>query len=373
MPEDLLQPGRLEDRPNHENVLTFYALGDWGTGKDKQKSVAQALQKNIEQIPPGRKVAPFVLGLGDNVYEKGLAEGWNNPTAIRQLEETFGTKYADVKYGGKNVTFHIVPGNHDHNGIAGGKEGFGDIIHQETTAEGMYDYWEYYPIDPEKNSDTDDLTNYQALKDHDLDKLTIPQKLPIEADGKVSIIAIDTQVLLNLYQKSKKEDLQKHLNQLKSLLQNNSKWKFIIGHHPIKTHGTHGGFRKAIFWVPPIILYTIIDKLFIKPIQDLDNSHYKKLIEDLGNIIKKYPRAFYLAGHEHSLELLEIDKKNFQLVSGSAAKLSGVGHKSDTIFSHAANGFTRFDVTDEELWIEFFEVDVENRALNSTALLKISN
>lgn len=371
--DDLLQPGRPEDRPNHENVLTFFALGDWGTGKKEQKAVAEALRKNVEQIPPGRKVAPFALGLGDNIYERGLAEGWDNPAAIRQLEKTFGEKYSDIKYENKNISFHIVPGNHDHNGVAGGKGGFGDILNQETTAERLYDYWEYYPIDPDKNSDTDDLKNYQTLLNEDIHKLTIPQKLPIAAEEKISIIAIDTQVLLNIYQKDKKEDLQKHLNLLESLLQNDSKWKFIIGHHPLRTHGTHGGFRTAIWWIPPIILYTIVDKLFIKPIQDLDNSHYKKLIEDLGTILKKYPRTFYLAGHEHSLELLEIGKNNFQLVSGSAAKLSGVTHKADTIFSHSAYGFARFDLTNEELWIEFFEVDVQNAQMNSTSLLTLSN
>jgi len=56
-----------------------------------------------------------------------------------------------------------------------------------------------------------------------------------------------------------------------------------------------------------------------------------------------------------------------------AAKVSGVTHKSETIFSHSAYGFVRFDITDEKLWIEFFEVNVENEEMNSTALFKISN
>jgi len=88
-PDDMVQPGRPEDRPNNQNVLTFFALGDWGTGKGEQKAVAAALGKNVGQIPPGRKVAPFVLGLGDNVYEKGLLEGWDNPGALSLLDQTF--------------------------------------------------------------------------------------------------------------------------------------------------------------------------------------------------------------------------------------------------------------------------------------------
>lgn len=372
-PEDLVQPGRPEDRPNHKNVLTFFALGDWGTGDETQKAVAAGLKQEIEELPSGRNTAPFVLGLGDNVYEVGLPEGWNNPVATRLLERTFGNIYSDIKYDGQKVVFHIVPGNHDHNDIAGGIDFAGDIIHQETTAERLYDNWKYYPIDPEKNTDTDDLENYQTLKDEDIYKLTIPQEIPIKTNGEISIIAIDTQVLLNLYESNNTDALQKHLNDLESFLQNDSKWKFIIGHHPIKSHGKHAGFRKAIWWVPPIILITIIDKLFYKPLQDLDNKHYKKFIEDLSAIMQKKPFTFYLSGHDHSLQLLEVGKKNFQIVAGSASKLSEVTHKSDTIFSHSANGFTRFDITDKELWIEFFEVNVENSEINSTGLLKISN
>jgi len=89
--------------------------------------------------------------------------------------------------------------------------------------------------------------------------------------------------------------------------------------------------------------------------------------------MKKYPGSFYLAGHEHSLQFLEVGKNNLQIVSGSAAKVSGVTHKSDTIFSHSAYGFARFDITGEELWIELFEVNVENEEMNSTALFKVSN
>ncbi len=67
--------GRREDRPNNNDVLTLYTLGDWGTGKSGQKAVAEGLRQNVLEIPTGRKVKPFVLGLGDNVYEHGLPAG----------------------------------------------------------------------------------------------------------------------------------------------------------------------------------------------------------------------------------------------------------------------------------------------------------
>lgn len=371
--EDYVQLGNPQERPNHENVLTFYALGDWGTGKENQKAVAQALKENVNGIPSGRKIAPFVLGLGDNIYEHGLPEGWGNPEAVKLLEKTFGSIYNDIKYDDENLTFHIVPGNHDYDQIAGGRKGFGDIIHQETTAEKLYPYWKYYPIDPARNSDTEDSTNYQALKDQDIFSLTVPENIPIETDGKISITAIDTQVLLDLYQKNDQENLQKHFRKLESLLMEDAKWKFIIGHHPVQSHGKHGGFRTAFWWMPPIFLGTFVDILFVKPLQELDNASNRRFQHDLMNIMKKYRVHFYLAGHDHNLQFLKVGQKNFQIISGSAAKLSPVTHRKDTLFSQSAHGFVRFDLADNALWIEFFEVDVKNRTFNSTALYKISS
>ena len=86
----------------------------------------------------------------------------------------------------------------------------------------------------------------------------------------------------------------------------------------------------------------------------------------------KHGVSFYVSGHEHSLQFLEIDQNHFQIVSGSAAKLSAVTHKQDTYFSHAAPGFVRFDVAQNEIWVEFFQVNENNGVYNSTGLFKVS-
>ncbi len=372
---DPVQEGDPNRRPNHNDVLTFYALGDWGTGQANQRAVAQALIKNVTEIPNGRNQAPFVLGLGDNVYEIGLPEGWNNPETIKMLHKTFGDVYKNVSYEGKKLVFHIIPGNHDYAGFAGGQYGWGDVIHQETTAEKIYSpFWKYYPIDPDKNSDTNDSTNYHALKNENVFSLTLPEKINLESNEKATIVAIDTQVLLNLYQNNDSTLIQQHWQRLNTLMEPGVSWKIIIGHHPVKAHGRHAGFRSAVWWlpIPPIILYTIVDKLFIRPLQDLDNPAYKKFRKDLIRIMNKHNVNLYLSGHEHSLQFLEIDENHFQIISGSAGKLAETTHKNDTIFSHAAFGFARFDMTDDELWVEFFQATTENGGYKTTALFKIS-
>lgn len=367
---DLVQPGDPAQRPNHSSVATFYVLGDWGTGDEKQRAVAQALKKNVAELPADRIHPPFVLELGDNVYEDGLKEGWNNPLTTNLLHKTFGKIYSEVKYNDRELVYHLVPGNHDYAGRAGGKQGWGDVIHQETTAEALYPNWRYYPIDPAKNSDANDSTNYAQLKGESIFALTIPQKVSTPMDNLVGVYTIDTQVMLEIYQKNDAELLQKHWQTLETLLNENAAWKLIIGHHPVKSHGKHGGFRTAIWWLPPITLFTIVDKLFIKRLQDLDNPNYQRFRRDLMALMKKHDAAFYLAGHEHNLQFLEIDRERFQIISGSAGKLSPVTHKDDTIFSHEAFGFARFDVTANECWIEFFEAAPEG--YRSNALYKIT-
>ncbi|MFQ6112614.1 MAG: metallophosphoesterase [bacterium] len=365
--------GDPSERPHGSQIITFYALGDWGTGDEQQMAVAEALRKNVAEIPEGREIAPFVLGLGDNIYNKGLPDGWNNPVAYELLEETFGRIYHEVEYEGKELVYYMIPGNHDHAGKAGGKNGWGDVIHQETTAEKLYEpYWQYYPIDPDKNADTNDSTDYNNLKMENIFSLTLPEKINASNSKTIAFTAVDSQVLLELYQRKDFEMLQKHWDRLESLLADSVDWKVILGHHPIRSHGQHGGFRSWYWWLPPVFLYTVIDKWIYKRLQDLDHPANVRFQKDLLAIMKKLNVHIYLSGHEHNIQFLKIDKKNFQIISGSAAKLSPVTHKDDTLFSHASPGFARFDVSSQEMWVEFFQVDVESSTYKSSALFKIT-
>ncbi|MFQ5823285.1 MAG: metallophosphoesterase [bacterium] len=385
--------GDPNQRPNNPEVITFYALGDWGTGNKHQEAVAEALRENVSKIPKGRKISPLVLGLGDNIYSKGLPEGWNNPKVHQLLEKTFGQIYKDVQYEGRELVYYMIPGNHDHGGKPGGKNGWGDVIQQETMAEKLYEpYWRYYPIDPAKNADTNDSTDYHTLKEQDIFSLTLPEQININESKTIAIVAIDTQVLLKLYSQKDFKMVRRHWERLESLLEEEVDLKIVIGHHPLKSHGRHGGFRPLVewtwsgttgfikpWWIRPLtfiwlpFLSTSIDKLFLKLNQDLDNSAYKHFQHDLIQLMNLYNVKIYLSGHEHSLQFLMIDNNHFQIISGSAGKLSPVTHKNDTLFSHTSPGFVRFDITTNEIWVEFFQVDIKSSSYQSSALFKINN
>jgi len=364
------EPLVLEAIPRAENApdaITFFALGDWGTGRAKQQVVARGLNQVVQQIPNGRAVKPFVLGLGDNVYEHGLPQGWGNEETLRLLEGTFGKVYSDIMYEGKPVDFHIVPGNHDHSR----KAGYGDVVQQETTAERIYQNWHFYPFAPESDSGSNDDENYRSLRAQNIRQIALPQTIDVETAGQLDIFALDTEIMLQLYADHDSTTLSKHWARLRQLVgQSTARWKMIMGHHPIRSHGKHGGFRKAIWWVPPLTLVTLADKLFFKRLQDLDHTASRTFQEALSGFMQEHKIFFYLSGHEHNLQMLEIAPQYYQIVSGSAAKLSSVTHGSDTILSVGAFGFTRIDIVGDTLRIEFLEVNPVTGSANPAAAFR---
>jgi hypothetical protein len=84
--------------------------------------------------------------------------------------------------------------------------------------------------------------------------------------------------------------------------------------------------------------------------------------------MKKHDVHLYIAGHDHSLQLIALDQHDpellgtdegyFQLVSGSAGKLSYIDddHKAISAYDKQ-NGFVRLDVGKETCWIEFLSYD----------------
>ncbi|MCG8607962.1 metallophosphoesterase [bacterium] len=411
-------------RPDNPAVVTFYALGDWGTGDDKQRAVAVALRdeiKGLQRTGGENRLPPFVLELGDNVYSWGLPKkGWNAPEVHSMLEKTFGQIYHDLTYDEQPVEFHVVPGNHDYNGsiFAGGA--WGDVVRQETTAESLYINYKYHPFGKDGILDTNDRAEFEKLQNEPIELLTLPTKIPLnqKASGTVAIFALDTQVLLDLYNTEKYDVVEKHWETLESLLNTDqSAWKIIIGHHPLESFGYHGGYRPFDQWIwsgtrgfiPPVarpipyvsaaLLGTLVHPgfyslgafslsttltdlyvagTFFPSIQDMRSSAFKQYRKRMLEIMQVHGVKLYLSGHEHNLQFIELANepdeafRTFQVVSGSAAKLTRVSdEKGRLVLGRSNYGFVRFDATKEEIWLDFFTVNPENSKPNSVGRFRL--
>ncbi|MBF0614967.1 MAG: acid phosphatase [Magnetococcales bacterium] len=100
--------------PTTANRVHFFALGDQGTGDQRQKQVARAM----EQVATGSHGVDFVLLLGDNFYPDGV-----NSTTDPQWSTAF-----EAIYQGKwlaQTPFLAILGNHDHRGSVAAQIAYG--------------------------------------------------------------------------------------------------------------------------------------------------------------------------------------------------------------------------------------------------------
>lgn len=108
----------------------------------------------------------------------------------------------------------------------------------------------------------------------------------------------------------------------------------VMGHHPTRTHGRHGGFANGAY---PFGFNS----------QDINSTPYRRLIRNLeATLAGRSSRApvVYAAGHDHVLQVLRDDAGVVHLVSGSGSKdASGVAAGPDTEFAAGLPGFMRLD------------------------------
>ena len=353
--------------PGGAETLTFYVLGDWGAagegkkGRERQHAVGRLLADDLARLGP-REHAPFVVGVGDNVYPDGIPRDASTEEVDRLLELCFGEPYRAARHESGPVVFHVVPGNHDYHG---------DVIRWESGGERRYPPYGdrpphvlSYPHHHPKVEDTNDSHEYRRL--HELrgsGPINLPQPLRLSSD-RVQAIAIDTEGILRNYRDERKHRIEAHWAELERLLaEGDAPWRIVVGHHPVRSHGPHGGYR--VRWLGFDWVGAQLKAIFGGDPQDLKHSANRKMVERLTTILREAHErdgstVLYLSGHEHSLQLLQVEPGVVQLVSGSAGKTSPVRSGSDTIYSRSALGFARVDLTDSEAWITFLTVDGED-------------
>lgn len=354
-----------QNRPDSAGVVTFYAIGDQGYAGEQQAAVAELLKINVGAIG-AREVRPFVLGTGDNYYPNGLPWGWpKDHVPGLFLDRRFDEVYAACLHDGHGLTFHLVHGNHDYRG---------DVYLWETFAEGRFDGSDgtprlvSYTLRSPNVADTNNETEYDGLRQaaENGELLSLPELVPVPTD-KVAIIAIDSYVMIHLQDDARghkdddgpneaAEKLEAHWAGLRLLLAENAdvRWAFVVGHHPIATHGAHGGHNPRPLGLHLHGLWKKIRGVVgAHDIQDLGHSAYDAFADRLATELAVRKRVVYVAGHEHNLQMLWYKDRLIQIVSGAGSKLTSVKQGRDTVFKAKEPGLVRFDVAGNDLWVEF--------------------
>jgi hypothetical protein len=106
--------GTVRTYPEHTNRLRFFVIGDYGTGKQSQREIAAAMEREFMRLAGANDAPRFVITTGDNVY----ADFSFGSLSIRSgdddsdWETKFFAPYAKIL---SAIPFYPSPGNHDGN------------------------------------------------------------------------------------------------------------------------------------------------------------------------------------------------------------------------------------------------------------------
>lgn len=334
--------------PKNDSVIyTLYLVGDSGEPIIVDQPLGGVLRQQVKQSA-GKAT---VLFLGDNIYPKGMPDRTSENRAL--AETILNSQVQWVR--GLDAKGIFVPGNHDWQ--RGKRNGFTYIQNQQQWLDSLHD------------------NNIMLLP---RDGCPGPVEIPLT--DKAVLVILDTQWFLHPWDKPGEGSNCEVKNSTEALAllsdvfaRNANKRVILAAHHPLITHGEHGGvflLKDHIFpftvlnpklYIPlPIIgsVYPLYRKWF-GDIQDVKHPIYKKMSQLVQQLMAEYPGSIYTAGHEHALQYLVKDSSHF-IVSGSGSKTSFVKQKKYSRYAAAVNGFAKLEIyANGSVEVRFWQVDNE--------------
>lgn len=309
---------------------TLFLIGDAGAPKAGDRVLAALIAE-----ARARPDSSSVVFLGDNVYPRGIPAE-DDPThaeAVRRLDVQLAVARAVPQ-----ARVYLVPGNHDW--AKHGSDGWDAVRRQGVLARASGA--ELLPGDG------------------------CPGPVRRAIPGDFVLLLLDTQWWLHGGPKPDGPDdgcatwtTEAVLDSLGAGLAAARGRAIVVGHHPYRTHGVHGGHFgvlehlfplrewKSWLWVPLPILgsaHPIARQNGITS-QDLSGAANRRMRAGFAARFAAAPPLAYAAGHDHSLQVLSDPHLGAAIVSGAgyADHVDPVGRGDDTRFAANRSGFVRLD------------------------------
>ena len=338
--------------PEEQIMQRVLLVGDAGEPKikgcDDREScepVLDVMEHWAQKRPGGRP--PFTVFLGDNIYPGGLPNEDNPRRRLRAERKLNAQTSVLVNSQSRGI---LIPGNHDWGGTFGGyPENWVRQFEylQQARERQMAEYGQAFVAVPDLESGCPwpisiDETELRGVTIIVMDTqwwLTPDDMKGIEACERTSAESIkgaETRTLAALD---------------KLLREANGRHVIVATHHPMASHGVHGGSLR---------FFT----------QDLRGNRYQRLIKAIEKVYYDSGARplIHAAGHDHALQVLRGDDKaasgtisaKYNLVSGagSQAKVQPVGSGDDTMFAHQSAGFMIVDfMRNGDVFLQVIEPD----------------
>uniref|UniRef100_A0A0D6R693 Purple acid phosphatase n=1 Tax=Araucaria cunninghamii TaxID=56994 RepID=A0A0D6R693_ARACU len=295
-----------------DTPLSLLVVGDWGRkGLFNQSQVAAQMGTVAEKLG-----IDFVISTGDNFYEDGLT-GTDDPSFTQSFSDIYSTSSLQKPW-------HVVLGNHDYRG---------DTLSQ---------------LDPALKSRDSRWNCYRTS--------ILKQNLPASCTGQcpsVHFFFIDTTPFVDQYwaaSSTHKYDwrgvlprdryLIKQLQDLNNTLKvSQATWKIVVGHHPIRSVGTHDDTVELKQQLLPVLEANQVD--------------------------------LYVNGHAHCLQDFKSETSSLRfLTSGGGSKAWGRTNFSNTEgleFFYPGQGFMTMQITPTYINGVFYDINENSlHSFNST-------
>jgi hypothetical protein len=331
---------------NDRVVQRLFLVGDAGELKDGHHPVCDWLKLHVDWNDSSN----VLVYLGDNVYPHGV--GADGSAGLDEAKKILDYQLSVVA--GKKARAFFVPGNHDwKQGKPGG--------------------WQQV-----KNEENYIMSLGMPNVDY-LPKGGCPGPVAVEVGDKVVLVGMDSQWWLEdegqrpgVESACECKDPKAITNALNDIIGTYPDKLIVLAmHHPLYTHGEHGGYytiKQHIFpltdlkpglWIPlPVIgsIYPITRGVFGN-VQDVNNPRYKDMREAVEGVIAGHPNVVHVAGHEHTLQLLEHDSV-YYVVSGAGSKNTRVKKGKYSLMAKEEQGFSVIEVRESgRSEIRFYSVD----------------
>jgi hypothetical protein len=326
--------GKIEHLKKENQVIHRIAfIGDAGNAaiNPNSEKLFRAMGVRLNKL----ETAETLVFLGDNIYDKGFQGN--------QLEcgnDSIEAKNLDAQlYLGKatrNISY-FLPGNHDWD------------YHEEPDLKLMKKQKKYL-------EDCGRETRYVPSEG---DKLSLVSNID---NNLFTMIFLDSHALMTV-EKTKQDQA---YAQLKEIFNKGDSHKPVIitAHHPIATYGPHGGCYQQDYFGHSVINF--FRRNGISWGQDINAKEYAAYIQRLNSIIPKEKRVLFIAGHDHSLQILSLEEgADYSIVSGSGSNLSPACHGDNTLFAQEALGYVEISFRQEgQLTAEVFSLRPEQGILS---------
>jgi len=192
--------------------IRFLALGDQGTGRDGQRTVAASMARVA-----ATDSASFVLALGDNFYPSGVES-----VSDEQWNEKFESMYSSPSL---QIPFYAVLGNHDYYSNPAAQVEYSRRGGRWTMPSRYYSF----------TKAIDETTEVQFIC---LDTTPVDTERTEEIEEGVVLDSMDYRLQLAWLEKQ--------------LSDSHSRWKIVVGHHALYSGGAHGDNPGLIALLEPL-------------------------------------------------------------------------------------------------------------------------